>query len=58
MHCQNIVDGDVSKKNFLKIFLVNFTNRYILNPVLTILLWLQFLTYRPKIWYEYSEPHK
>ncbi len=41
---------DVSKKSFLKIFLLikvyfpNFANRYILNPVLTILLWLQFLT--------------
>jgi hypothetical protein len=36
--------GDVSKKNFLKIFLLNklyfpnFANRYILNPVLAILL--------------------
>ena len=40
--------GDVSKKSFLKIFLLNkvyfpnFANKYILNPVLTILLWLQF----------------
>ncbi len=40
--------GDVSKKNFLKRFLLNkvyfpnFANRYILNPVLNIPLWLQF----------------
>jgi hypothetical protein len=39
--------GDASK-NFIKIFLLNkvyfpnFANRYILNPVLTVLLWLQF----------------
>ncbi len=36
--------ADVSKKNFLKIFLLNkvyfpnFANKYILNPLLTILL--------------------
>jgi hypothetical protein len=44
--------GDVSKKNFLKIFLLNkvyfpyFANRLFLNPVLTILLGLQFFTYK------------
>ncbi len=52
MHFLNIVDGRCLQKNFLKKFLLNkvyfpnFANRYILNPVLTILLWLQFLTYR------------
>ncbi len=41
--------GDVPKKNFLKIFLCNkvyfpnFANRYILNPVLTILLCFEII---------------
>ncbi len=45
-----IVDGRCLQKEFKKIFLYNkvyfpnFANRYILNPVLTILLWLLFLT--------------
>ncbi len=50
MHFQNIVDGRCLQKEFFKnillnkVYFLNFANRYILNPVLTILMWLQFLT--------------
>ncbi len=44
MHCQNIVDGDVSKNNVFKlllknkVYVPNFANRYFLDPFLNILL--------------------